>query len=490
MKILIHFNKRIGYLVAIMSITAICFGQTRGPQTRAQLEESPAGIRTLSLLDFINSGEGLTDENKMLFSKNYLVEKTENGLYETIANLHSKMGNLVLYSSERLSMYEYKMLVKSEHDSWLSFNIGIQQGPPFAIDEFEYNATEPVNPPIEPLYISSEKKETKPKELIINQAALDQIDTKLKAMTKSGTYSGVAGVYKDWEPVFVNAYGQSNKEKDLYFKTTTRFNIASLNKLFTMVAILKLSQEGKLKFSDLIKNYLPYMSDSKADKVTILHLLKHESGYGMYWDDEYFLSNMDQLLTIGSYMNFLKDASIAFEPGTKKMYSNTGYVLLGAIIEEVTGQTYYDYIQKIIFDPLNMDNSGYNIDFSDPNLAMGYTRQHEDESITELTTNIALTPKMGNSAGGGYSTLEDLRKFLRAWYEGKLLNTEMTIYGLTAFERTTGEPSSMLLGGGGPGTNAIINYDMSNRLLVITLSNLDPPTAQLASKNIRDILFN
>lgn len=472
-----------------MSNCVLSSGQTRGPQTLAQLEDSPAGSRTLKLLDLINSEMNFSNENKSLFSENYLSKKTEKGLYESITDLQNKNGKIVLYSAERLSMYKYEMLVKSEHDNWLAIIIEIQQGPPFAIDEFEFNTTEPDNPPAKPLYISNEQKETKPKELIINEAALDQIDAKLTAMTKSGTYSGVAGVYKDWEPVFVNAYGQSNKEKGLHFKTTTRFNIASLNKLFTMVAILRLNQEGKLKFSDLMKKYLLYMSNSKADKVTILHLLKHESGYGMYWDDEYFLANMDQLLTIKSYLNFLKDASIAFDPGSKKMYSNTGYVLLGAIIEEVTGKTYYDYIQEIIFSPLNMVNTGYSIDFSDPNFAMGYTMQHEDESITEMKPNIDLTPVMGNSAGGGYSTLEDLRIFVEAWYEGKLLNSEMTVYGLTAFERTTGEPSGMLLGGGGPGTNAIISYDIANRLLVITLSNYDPPAAQTTSSNIRDILF-
>lgn len=492
MKALTPLNKKYHYCLMILMICVYASGssQTRGPQTLAQLEESPAGGRTLKLLDLINSEMDLSKENTALFTENYLSKKTEKGVYETIKNLHSKNGNLVLYSAERLSMYKYEMLVKSVHDKWFAIIIEIQQGPPFAIDEFEFNKTEPDTPPSEPLYISNDKKETKPKKLIIDKNAINKIDLKLTEMTKSGTFAGVAGVYKDWETVFVNAYGQSNKEKDINFKPATRFNIASLNKLFTMVAILKLNQEGKLKFSDLMKRYLPYMTDSKADKVTILHLLKHESGYGMYWDDEYFLANMDHLLTIESYMNFLKDASIAFDPGSKKMYSNTGYVLLGAIIEEVTGQTYYDYIQEIIFSPLNMVNTGYSIDFSDPNLAMGYTMQHEDESISDVKPNIDLTPVMGNSAGGGYSTLEDLRIFIKAWYEGKLLNSEMTIFGLTAFERTTGEPSGMLLGGGGPGTNAIIDYDPKNKLLVITLSNYDPPSAQTASKNIRDILFN
>ncbi|NNC82127.1 MAG: serine hydrolase, partial [Flavobacteriales bacterium] len=150
--------------------------------------------------------------------------------------------------------------------------------------------------------------------------------------------------------------------------------------------------------------------------------------------------------------------------------------------------TYYDYIDSLILDPLGMENTGYRIDFQDDRLATGYMRDPQDPEAP-LQPADPFTPIMGNSAGGGYSTLDDLYRFVKAFYAGELLDREGMVLTTTHFERSVGEMKGLLLGGGAPGANSIIDYDIDADLLIIVLSNYDPPGAEEAARTIRGLIL-
>jgi len=167
---------------------------------------------------------------------------------------------------------------------------------------------------------------------------------------------------------------------------------------------------------------------------------------------------------------------LLFEPGTKQQYSNGGYVLLGAIIEKVTGQSYYDYVREHIFKPAGMENTDYyEADVPVQNLASGYTR--EGGANGARRNNIYTRPARGSSAGGGYSTAEDLLRFANALQSGKLHKAN--------FSKSPSGDGDLGIAGGAPGINALLEADTSSGYTVVVMSNYDPPTATSLGKQIR-----
>ncbi|MGH9837018.1 MAG: serine hydrolase [Blastocatellia bacterium] len=165
----------------------------------------------------------------------------------------------------------------------------------------------------------------------------------------------------------------------------------------------------------------------------------------------------------------------SFEPGTSRAYSNGGYIVLGAIIEKVTGQSYYDYVRERIFKPAGMENTdSYEVDASVPNLATGYLRNEKGERVSNVYTK----PARGSSAGGGYSTVEDMLKFTIALQSNKLLSHENS--------RKLG--GGLGIAGGAPGINAALELDPTSGYTIIVLSNYDPPSAGNVSEQIRKLI--
>ncbi|MCH7772719.1 MAG: serine hydrolase, partial [Bacteroidetes bacterium] len=197
----------------------------------------------------------------------------------------------------------------------------------------------------------------------------------LKRQTKKGDFSGAVLVSVKGKTKFEKAYGLASKRFNIPNNTKTKFNIGSLNKLFTATAILQLYEQGLLKLDDPLSKYSTQFPQEIADKVTIRHLLKHQSGWSSYWDNEYFIAHYTGLKTIDEYISFLKDVPLEFEPGSQTHYSNTGYVILGAIIEKITGESYFDYVRANIYNKADMeDTDSYEMDMPIPNLAIGYTK--------------------------------------------------------------------------------------------------------------------
>lgn len=255
------------------------------------------------------------------------------------------------------------------------------------------------------------------------------VTRKLNEANARENYSGALLLARNNRIIFEKAYGMANRSYGILNNTDTKFNMASEGKLFTSVAIAQLVDKELLSLSDSISKYLTdWLEDSAANSITVQDLLVHTSGLGTFFEDEEFrlTASSGRYLQIDQYKPLLRKDKLHFKPGTNQLYSNNGYILLGAIIEKVSGENYFEYIQKHIFDPLEMKNSGfYEMDEIIPNLAIGFGRENQGAQ-TVWKNNLFTNVFKGSPAGGGLSTVRDMFKFVNALLTGKLLSEGMT----------------------------------------------------------------
>ena len=186
----------------------------------------------------------------------------------------------------------------------------------------------------------------------------DRLSAYMDAAAKAEKFNGSVLVAKDGEILFAKGYGLANAEHQVPNTPETKFRLGSITKQFTAMAILILQEQSKLKVEDPIGKYLA--DAPKAwEGVTIHHLLTHTSGVPSYTDDPSYGKKMTQPETVKSMIARFKDKPLEFEPGEKFHYSNSGYFLLGAIIEKVSGKSYEAFLKEAIFDPLGMTDTGY-----------------------------------------------------------------------------------------------------------------------------------
>src|SRR5256884_3142148 len=224
----------------------------------------------------------------------------------------------------------------------------------------------------------------------------------------AGRFSGTVLIARNGTPVLAEAYGLSDREHPTPNTLRTRFRIGSMNKMVTATGQLQLVQAGKLGLNDPVGKYLPdYPNKDVASKVTIYHLLTHTGGTGDIFGPE-FSTHRQELRTLADYVKLYGNRPLQFEPGSKWEYSNYGFILLGVIIEKVSGQSYYDYVRDHVYNPAGMTSSG-----SEPedqavgDRSVGYTRMGGGAEHPNTET----LPYRGTSAGGGYSPVADLLKF-------------------------------------------------------------------------------
>ena len=217
-------------------------------------------------------------------------------------------------------------------------------------------------------------------------------------------FSGVVLVAKDGKPVFRKAYGLANREWNVPNAVTGKFRIGSMTKAFTATAILQLQEAGKLSIDDPISKYY---ADAPATwhAVTLRHLLTHTSGIPSYTDQPGFFAEQARLdRSPEEIIKLTRDAPLQFEPGSQFRYDNTGYIILGYVIEKVSGQTYADYVRQRILAPLNMKNSGYDVSETVlPQRAAGYA-----PSPSGVINAPYLSMTLPFAAGSIYSTVDDL----------------------------------------------------------------------------------
>lgn len=241
----------------------------------------------------------------------------------------------------------------------------------------------------------------------------------------SETFSGIILVGRNDSIFSERTYGYSNIEHKIKTNRNTKFHLASISKSFTAVGILKLYDQGKIELDKPIGNYLDdFPNQQVLELVTIHHLLTHMAGTKAIYGEEFQRTNKNRYRELEDFLPLFENDSLAFSPGSKYEYNGGGFVLLGLIIQKVTGESYYDYLEKNIFDPAGMDHTeALEIDGINYNTADGYSIYlREDNS---LARNDYLLSKASGSSGF-YSTAQDLFKFSKALRSYKLLSKETT----------------------------------------------------------------
>lgn len=316
----------------------------------------------------------------------------------------------------------------------------------------------------------------------------------LEKLTVEDKFSGVVLVAKDGKPIFVRAYSMANKVANIPNRVDTRFNLGSMNKMFTAVAIARLVERGKLSFSDTVGKHLPnYPNKAVAEKVTIHHLLTHTSGLGDYLNEKFY-AHLERWKTVDSLLPLFVDDPLTFEPGKGWEYSNAGFALLGLVVERVSGQSYFDYVRKNIFTPAGMTNTDfYERDKNVPHRAVGYMRVNakgEPDPEAARRENTSTRPAKGSPAGGAYSTVPDMLKFHLALRNHKLLSREYTDIVTTGKVKVpAGQPMNeygygftistpdgkRIVGHGGAAAGVAAKFDMYPELgyAVVILTNYD-----------------
>ncbi|MFW9793530.1 MAG: serine hydrolase domain-containing protein [Candidatus Thorarchaeota archaeon] len=318
-----------------------------------------------------------------------------------------------------------------------------------------------------------------------------RLDTLLQDMADKDAFSGVALVHRRGDVVFEKAYGLACKTFNIPNANNTKFNIGSLNKIITKTAILQLLQRGLLNLDDFVGKYLPNYPKDIAEKVKIRHLVTFTSGLGDYFNER-FPAALGSLRKLDDFVDLFIDDSLLFEPGEKRHYSNAGYVILGKIIEAVSGMDYYDYIRENIYKPAGMkDSDHYELDSIVPNRATGYTRQHKcgTSEATQRKTNSYIIGTRGSPAGGGYSTARDLMRFDMAIDNALLLDEDHSKQVMRPIDAPDSNPKSALLAGGAPGLCALYFKFFEMGYSVFILSNYDPEDVEPLVEPIRALFI-
>lgn len=297
--------------------------------------------------------------------------------------------------------------------------------------------------------------------------------SELERLATEGTFSGSVLIAKDGQPILASGFGMADRIRKIPNDVATKFCVASIGKSFTGVAIARLAEQRKLAFEDPVGKHVPGLPAAIADRVTIHHLLTHTSGMG----DVLGSDTPDPAQTVTGLLPVIAAQPLAFEPGSRFQYSNSGFITLGAVIEHVSGESYADHMRRQVFTPAGMTDTDVRpykpVDV--PNMAHGYALVGADGKLlppgsstgtvkpSDATLrDIADQVQFANPSGAAYSTVTDLFNFARAVSENRLLGPEMTNTLLTGKDlpnRGQGSGGPVLSGGpapasgGGPGGN-------------------------------------
>lgn len=302
-------------------------------------------------------------------------------------------------------------------------------------------------------------------------------------------FSGGVLIAESGKILLEKTWGKSDRSTGTAITPNTRFRMGSMNKMFTGVAALQLVAKKKLSLDGTVGQYLPdYPNKEIAAKVTIRHLLTHSGGTGDFFGPDFDKHRLTLLKNNEDYVDFFGARAPEFEPGSQERYSNYGMILLGHIVQKVSGENYYTYIDRHIFAPAGMTRSG---SMSESEMVAersnGYTRNNG-----KWVSNADTLPWRGTAAGGGYSTLRDMLKFALALENRKLLPEELlkqatesqtkgNWYGFGFSIQGEGAARWYGHGGGAPGMNGDLRVYPGLGRIVVAFSNLDPETANMMS---------
>ena len=467
--------------------------QTRGPYSDVcELPDGAIGERISSLLAVINSNDR---EKVRAFVNEAFTDQFRNFApmdrhLAVFADLYQQSQGFEFYgirkyeaetpASERVVIVRNKLT-----QAWQAFVLNIETEPPHRIAGLRFA---PARAP----------KQAAPLNKLSDQEIVKELEAFIDRLVEAEVFSGTVLLAKDGEILFKGAYGLASRRFNVPNRIDTKFNLGSMNKMFTGVAIAQLVQRGQLSLDDTLDKYVSadWLPREITGQIRIKHLLTHTSGLGSYFNDKFAQSSRALFRDLDDYRPLIAGSTLAFEPGTDWQYSNTGMFLLGVVIEKATGQSYFDYVRENVYKAAGMTNTDcYEMDKPVPNLAIGYSREGG-----AWTNHLYKHVIRGGPAGGGFSTVEDLLKFAQALRDHKLLNPQYTEmvwsakpelnspdYGF-GFAVRAG-PAGRIVGHGGgfAGINSDLDMFLDSGYTAAVMSNQDHGAQPVCNK-IRELL--
>lgn len=424
------------------------------------LADSPAHPLVEHFLQAFNSGdsEKLREFIQTGVAPEALAQRPADVRLNSMLSLHQNLGGLKVEQVTAITDSTVALVARGNNGIYFEL-------------VFLHDASEP--PKMRSLSLMSIDEPLDPNLPPLNETQLlNAVDSLLKAKAAVQEFSGVVLIARNFEPLYLQAFGLASIEHQVPDRPDTKFNLGAINKSFTSLAIEMLAAQGKLSLDDTIGAYLPDYPNAEARaKVTIRHLVEMSGGIGDFFGAAFDDTPKNRLRHNRDFIRLFAEEELHFEPGTSREYSNGGFILLGAIIERASGQDYYEFVKTNIFEPAGMENSAwYDADMPVRDLAEGYTTEGSLDG--SLRKNIYTRPARGSAAGGGYSTATDLLKYAQALASGKF-----------------GPPRNDLgVAGGAPGINAVLDSGLEGGYTVIVLANYDPPAAEEVARIIRSLV--
>lgn len=391
-----------------------------------------------------------------------------------LAGLRKRTGGLMLVRVEKSDATSITGLVKeNESDSIARFEFALSAEDPPKLTIARVRLI-PTPPDLAPARLSQPD-------------ALSALTRQVDAAANADKFSGAVLIAKDGKVLYQGVWGRSERENGVPVSVDTQFRLGSMNKMFTAIATLQLVDDGKLSLDDTLGKHLTdYPNKDIANKVTIRHLLSHTGGTGDIFGPE-FEKHRLTLKSHADYLSLYGNRGPVHEPGATWRYSNYGFVLLGLVIERLSGVSYYDYVQQRVFTPALM-NATASLPETErvAKRAVGY--MDEDGKWVPNTDTL---PWRGTAAGGGYSTVGDLLRFAEALESGKLVSKALLVaathrqaqsYGYGFATAGEGKWEGYGHGGGAPGMNGELRVIPKQGYVIIVLSNLDPPAASRVAR--------
>jgi CubicO group peptidase (beta-lactamase class C family) len=440
-------------------------GQNEGQNT-------PATRQFKAWLEEFNTGDQV--KFQAFLEKNYPDQAKR---IDGMMGFRSMTGGFDFKKAEKTSDTSFVGIVKErDSDTFARFEIEVEAAEPHRITKLDLDV------------IPTPHEFAIPR--MSEEQALVALRSEIERRVAADSFSGSVMVTKNGKVIFSGAYGMADREKKIKNELDTQFRIGSMNKMFTAVSVMQLVQSGKLNLKGTVGEYLPdYPNKDVASKVTIHHLLTHTGGTGDFFGPEFDKHRLE-LRTLQDYVKLYGQRGLEFEPGSKWDYSNYGFLLLGVIVQRVGGQDYYDYVRQHVCAPAGMTSTdSLPEDQAVPKRSVGYMRDGGSET---WKPNIDTLPYRGTSAGGGYSTVEDLQRFADALQNHKLLNAQNTEslttgkaetgggakYAYGFMDQVSGGVRSFGHGGGAPGMNGELTIYPQSGYVIAVLANMDPPAAQ------------
>lgn len=342
--------------------------------------------------------------------------------------------------------------------------------------------------------LKAQKKADNPGENI--ERKKQAIDSVIQSYVGINKFNGTALIHYQHKTFFEKSYGWQDAEKKIFNQDKSIYQIASLTKSFTALVIIKLSEEGKLSGKDPLSKFIP--DYPRGNEITVENLLNHTSGiYEALRNKEYFrLIHTGEKIPKSRETSFFKDEPLDFDPGTQFSYTNSGYILLGIIIEKITGLFYEEAVTKFILEPLKMNHSGFDYPaLKSPDKTVPYSYISKTKQVKTEIWN----PDLTGSAGQIYSTAEDLYKYYTGLRDYKIVSKEafkkattpyLSGYGYGWFIDDLYGKKLINHGGNIEGATSYLAMLPEEDICIILLNNITSKKLEKAGNTILAVLLN